>query len=121
VRYADEATLLNPALDATLGFFSNMLAAEAHLYTLDLVAPLVDDLLDAGDVSFFLTAEDPSVGFTFHSRTVQDPIWETRWYPTLYLTGDVAAQAVPEPATATLLLVGLLGALGRLRRSRRTP
>jgi len=117
VCYADEATFLNPAVDAALGLFSNTLTAGDHLYALDLAGPFVDDLMDAGDVSFFLTASDESVGFTFYSRSVSGG----RPFPTLYLTADVAAQAVPEPATATLLLVGMLGAFGRLRRRRRAP
>jgi len=117
VCYADEAALLNPALDAALGVFSNTLIAEDHLYALALAGPFEDDLLAAGDVSFFLTASDESVGFTFYSRTVSGG----RPFPTLYLTADVGSQAIPEPATATLLLIGMLGAFGRLRRRRRAP
>lgn len=114
VSFSSEALLLQPALDTTLGIFTNLGADGSLALDLSLPAAFVDDILAAGPVSLFLTAASDTVGFTFNSSDIAAP----RLPPVLRLTADAAQAAIPEPASAAILGAGLAMA-GALRRRRR--
>ena len=65
VVYNDEPTLLNPALDVSLGTFTNAGADAVLFYTLPLQPSFVSDMQGGGEVGFFFTTTDPNIGFTF--------------------------------------------------------
>ncbi|MCG3181593.1 MAG: hypothetical protein BIFFINMI_03991 [Phycisphaerae bacterium] len=91
---------------ANLGSGDQTIASQ-RVHSLPLAAALLADIRAGGDVSFLMAATSDSIGFTFNSRNITGA---TRPMPVLTLT------AVPEPATAALLLVGAAMGVGRLRR-----
>ena len=107
IAYQDEATLLNPALDTTLGAFWNAGADGELEFELPLSQPLVDEVRAGAEVSLFLTAVDATIGFTFNSRDVSGDRLPPRLAVTASLpaTGPLPPVAEPvEPVTATSLL-----------------
>jgi len=114
VCYSDEALLADPAARVSLGVFSNLGADGELSFELDLPDLFTADVAAGSEVSFFLTAADDAVGFTFNSRDVGPP----RLPPALRITGDAASgDVIPEPASMALLGMGLC--LAALRRRRR--
>jgi hypothetical protein len=114
VAYNDLPSLLSPANDLSLGTFANAGQNIQQAFGLPLSATgFRDDLLQGNDVTLYLVATSPDLGFTFNSRSAA----ASGSRPLLELT----AVLVPEPGTVGLLLLG--GALfaGRAIRIRRKP
>ncbi len=68
IVFTNEITLLNAAMDKTLGVFTNAGADGALSFSFALPAEFISDVKAGGEVGFFLTAIDPGIGFTFDSR-----------------------------------------------------
>jgi hypothetical protein len=68
VGYQDLSSLLNPALDASLGFFTNSGLNVTLTFPLVLAGGVVSNILAGANVNLYLTAASASVGFTFNSR-----------------------------------------------------
>jgi hypothetical protein len=68
VAYQVLSSLLNPALDESLGSFTNSGLDGTVSFTLPLAAGLVSNVVAGADVNLYLTAASESVGFTFNSR-----------------------------------------------------
>jgi hypothetical protein len=68
VAYQDLASVLNPALDESLGSFTNSGLDGTVSFTLPLAGGLVSTVVAGADVNLYLTAASESVGFTFNSR-----------------------------------------------------
>jgi len=75
---------------------------------------LADDLRDGELMSLYLTPADADIGLQFAAR---DNKTEER-RPYLAVEAVEQQAVIPEPATATLLAIGLLAGAGRLRRRR---
>ncbi|HVM47875.1 MAG TPA: hypothetical protein VMU04_07600 [Candidatus Acidoferrum sp.] len=73
VTYQDLGSILNPAVDASLGYFTNSGVSELESFPLPLASALVSNILAGADLSLYLTAASPAVGFTFNSRDFSDP------------------------------------------------
>lgn len=102
VTWNDLPSLLPAGRTVSLGTFANAGQNTRLGFELPLAdATFVNDLLSGGDASFYLTAVNPSLGFTFNSRSVGTastrPVLEIR--------------AVPEPGVSALLAVGVVAAL----------
>ncbi len=96
IVYNDESSILNPALDLSLGTFANALTNTKQTFALPPgSSPFLSDVANGGEVEFFLTAASSSVGFTFNSKEFTTasarPILE------------ITAVAVPEPGITSLL------------------
>lgn len=80
---------LDKETDIPIGIFDNLFCGDAYLptqrFTLNTPRALVDDIRDGNDVSFYLSAADTSIGFTFNSRDITG----TRPHPYLELTAIV--------------------------------
>jgi hypothetical protein len=65
---------LNKETDVSVGTFANLHYGDGYFpiqrFTLSLPEALINDIRAGDDVSFYLTALDPSVGFTFNSRDI---------------------------------------------------
>lgn len=65
---------LNNDTDIPIGTFANLYHGDQYFpiqrFTLSLPEALVNDIRAGDDVSFYLTALDPSIGFTFNSRDI---------------------------------------------------
>jgi hypothetical protein len=65
---------LNSDTDLSIGIFTNLYHGDAYFpiqrFSLSLPEALVNDIRSGDDVSFYLTALDPSIGFTFNSRDI---------------------------------------------------
>jgi PEP-CTERM motif len=111
IVYANEPSVLNAGLDATLGSFTNGGTNGLETFSLSTPSALLSDISAGGLVSLYLTATAGStVGFTFNSHE----FGTASQRPVLQLT----AVAIPEPTTAAL--IGLsLAALVALRYTRR--
>ena len=72
VAYQDLSSILNPALDASLGTFTNSGLDATVSFPLPLAGGLVSNVLAGADVNLYLTAASGSVGFTFNSRDYTD-------------------------------------------------
>jgi hypothetical protein len=94
ITYDTESSLLNPATDANLGSYTNTdLSTQLNL-TLALTTNFAIDLKAGGEVSFYLTALDPNIGFTFNSRS----------FPTVSARPYLNVSAVPQPAVTSVAL-----------------
>jgi hypothetical protein len=89
VTWQDLALLLNPGIDQSLGIFTNAGADGQVAFPLTLPDDFVTDLRSGGEVSLYLTATSPGVGFTFNSRNFGN----TNAQPALELT----AMPTPRP------------------------
>jgi hypothetical protein len=69
ITYNDEPTLLNGGTDTSLGTFTNMGVGGTENFPLALPATFTTDLKAGGEARLYLTAIDPSAGFTFNSRS----------------------------------------------------
>jgi len=65
---------LNDGNDVSVGTFSNLYYGDAYFpiqrFTLSLPEALANDIRGGDNVSFYLTASDPSIGFTFNSKDI---------------------------------------------------
>jgi len=65
---------LNEATDISVGTFANLYYGDGYFpiqrVTLSLTEELVNDIRAGDDASFYLTALDPSIGFTFNSKDI---------------------------------------------------
>jgi hypothetical protein len=65
---------LNNDTDTSVGTFANLYYGDGYFpiqrFTLSLPEVLVNDIRAGDDVSFYLTALDPSIGFTFNSKDI---------------------------------------------------
>ena len=68
VAYQDLSSVLNPALDGSLGSFTNSGLDGPISFPLPLAGGLVSNVLAGADMNLYLTAASDSVGFTFNSR-----------------------------------------------------
>jgi hypothetical protein len=68
VAYQDLASVLNPALDESLGSFTNSGLDGTVSFALPLAGGLVSNVLAGADLNLYLTAASDAVGFTFNSR-----------------------------------------------------
>ena len=67
IVYTNEPVLLTNT--ASLGTFTNTATSVTVFFSLALPATFVSDALAGGEVTLFLTAIDPQIGFTFNSRS----------------------------------------------------
>jgi hypothetical protein len=68
VTYQDLSFVLNPALDESLGSFTNNGLDGPVSFPLPLAEGLVSNVIAGADVNLYLTAASDSVGFTFNSK-----------------------------------------------------
>ena len=68
VAYQNLSSVLNPALDESLGSFTNSGLDGPVSFTLPLAGGLVSNVLAGADMNLYLTAASDSVGFTFNSK-----------------------------------------------------
>ena len=80
---------LGKETDIPVGIFDNLFCGDAYLptqrFTLNTPQTMIDDIRDGNDVSFYLTAADTAIGFTFNSIDITG----TRPHPYLELTAIV--------------------------------
>jgi Dockerin type I domain len=69
-----ERNYLNDNNDVSVGTFTNLYHGDGYFpiqrFTLSRPEALVNDIRAGGDVSFYLSALDPSIGFTFNSKDI---------------------------------------------------
>jgi len=82
VAYEDLASILNPAADMSLGWFTNSGLDGPVPFPLALAGRLVSNILAGVDVDLYLTAASDSVGFTFNSKDFTG----TNSWPSLVIT-----------------------------------
>jgi hypothetical protein len=68
VAYQDLSSVLNPAVDVSLGQFTNSGVDGPVPFPLALAGALVSNVVAGSDLNLYLTAASTSVGFTFNSR-----------------------------------------------------
>jgi hypothetical protein len=68
IAYQDLGATLNMSTDLQLGVFSNIGLDGQRSFSLGLPDLFVKDIQSAGEISFYLTAVDPMIGFNFNSR-----------------------------------------------------
>ncbi len=68
VAYEDLGLVLNPAVDVSMGQFTNSGVNGAESFPLALAGTVVSNIAAGGDLNLYLTAASASVGFTFNSR-----------------------------------------------------
>jgi hypothetical protein len=82
VAYQDLSSILNPAADLSVGWFTNSGRDGPVSFPLALVGGLVANDLAGADLNLYLTAASESVGFTFNSRDFTG----TNSWPSLTIT-----------------------------------
>jgi len=82
VAYQDLASVLSPAVDVSLGRFTNSGLDATLSFPLPLAGGLVSNILAGADVNLYLTAASDSVGFTFNSKDFTG----TNSWPSLTIT-----------------------------------
>ena len=82
VAYQDLSSVLNPAVDVSLGQFTNGGVDGPVSFPLGLAAALVSNVVAGADLNLYLTAASTSVGFTFNSRDFTG----TNSWPSLAIT-----------------------------------
>ena len=95
ICYNNEAALLNPSTDASLGIYTNAGVNYTNSYQLALPPVFVSDLDTGGEVDFFLTAASPNIGFTFNSQN----------FGTASARPFLIVSAVPRPGITAFSLV----------------
>jgi hypothetical protein len=98
VTWQDLPALLDPQTDVPLGRFTNNGANGPLSFPLALPAPLLAELAGGGELNLYLTAAEPSVGFTFNSRNFTS----AGSWPALELT----AEPRPSPRITSIEHVG---------------
>jgi hypothetical protein len=73
VAYQDLTLILSPGADVSLGQFTNTGASGPVSFRLPLAGALVSRTVAGAEVSLYLTAASPAVGFTFNSRNFTVP------------------------------------------------
>ena len=68
VAYEDLGSVLNPAVNVSMGQFTNSGVNGAESFPLALAGTVVSNIAAGGDLNLYLTAASASVGFTFNSR-----------------------------------------------------
>jgi hypothetical protein len=82
VAYQDLGSVLNPAVDVSLGQFTNRGVDGSISFPLALSGALVSNIVAGTDLNLYLTAASTSVGFTFNSRDFTG----TNSWPSLTIT-----------------------------------
>jgi hypothetical protein len=98
VAWQDLSQILNSNTDVSLGVFTNRGADGQESFTLALSNRFVTDLRAGGELSLYLTAQSPGIGFTFNSRSFGN----TTAQPALVIT----AAANPHPCIDSIALEG---------------
>jgi hypothetical protein len=90
VRYQDLPSLLTPATDVSLGYFTNSGLDAALTFELVPATAFANDIRAGREVGLYLTAVSPQIGFTIESRTFA---LSNNW-PTLEITAVAAPDGV---------------------------
>ena len=98
VTWQDLPLVLNSNVDRSLGVFMNRGEDGQESYSLALAEPFLTDLRHGGEVSLYLVAWSPEIGFTFNSRNFGN----TNAQPAL----EVTAVANPKPQIGAIAVVG---------------
>jgi len=112
VTWNDMPSLMPVGSTVALGTFGNAGLNTQQGFGLPLSdATFVNDLMSGGNASFYLTAANPSIGFTFDSRS----------FGTVSARPVLEITAVPEPGVTALLALGGVAVLAarRGRKARR--
>jgi hypothetical protein len=74
LTWKTKGNFLDGETDVSVGTFANLHYGDGYFpiqrFTLSLPEALINDIRAGDDVSFYLTALDPSIGFTFNSRDI---------------------------------------------------
>jgi len=70
VTWNDVPALLNPAVDVSVGQFTNAGVDGRLLFSLPMKPAFVSDVRSGGPVDLYLTAASPQIGFTAYSRSI---------------------------------------------------
>ena len=101
VTYQDLPTVLNPAIDVSLGRFTNSGTSTPLSFALPAVGVLVSNITAGSEINLYLTAAAPSVGFTFNSHNYSVP---GDW-PVL----RIAVAGAPTPVIDSISRTNLIG------------
>jgi hypothetical protein len=96
ITYDEEPSLLNSNTDMNLGDFTNTGLNAALSFSLALPAAFVTNMQAGGEVSLFMTAISPEIGFTFNSRD----------FPTGSAHPFLVVSAVAQPGISAVSLSG---------------
>jgi hypothetical protein len=96
VVYLDLSWVLNPALDLSLGRFTNSGVSGPVSFPLPPAEPVVSTLSTGGNLNLYVTAASAPVGFTFNSRNFGT---SSAW-PSLQMTAAVKPVAVIKSVAA---------------------
>jgi hypothetical protein len=98
VAYQDLSSVLNPAADMSLGWFTNSGMDGPVSFPLALVGDLVANVLAGAELNLYLTAASESVGLTFNSMDFTG----TNSWPSL----EITAVAKPLPRITSIERLG---------------
>lgn len=96
VTWQDLPAILNSNLDVSLGVFTNTAANTQISNSLSLAESCIADIRSGGELSLYLTAASPDIGFTFNSRNFGN----TNAQPYL----EVTAMANPKPRIESIVI-----------------